>query len=449
MLYLLTHSASCAGIAYFTKSARRIITMTSLVLTAVVMSIAPLLLLILPAHYLLLPAIPCLFPLLLTAASGMASAFHFVAWLEKFSQLSIIESATALSISLALSSILIVFSLFLPETAMIMTLLLMPAVSLNFIKKAQVSALLPGSITKPICSFFYPRLTFWLAAIYIVGGSMFKLLAIDNSLQYSFYISNLSYGIACIAAAWTLHKNTTPDLHIIFRPVLPLIGSGFLFFSIPNEIFRTIGFFILQAGFGCFDMYTWLLIALIARNHICPIAICAAGIACITGFIVCGDLFYSLMATITTFPLDMTVIYCISGIICLWGSHFYPVYPSAWQNMTTTFQPDINQFSSQEILCQKSNSSLPISEIPRDSLNEKNQDSLQQIPNCPIRLTPREQQVLILLIQGRDYRTISDRLGITINTVKFHIHHIYDKFGVKNRQELLTWLEQHDDYMQL
>jgi len=413
------------------------------------MSVAPLLLLTLPAHHLLIPVIPYLIPCLLTMASGMAAAFHFVAWLGKFSSLSIIESATALSISLILASILLVFSLPLPEVVMILILISMPAVSLIFLKKMTGCPLPSGTIARPISSFFYPRLTFWLAAIYIVGGSMFKLLAIDSSLQYSFYLSNLSYGTACIAAAWTLHKSNTPDLHVIFRPVLPLIGSGFLFFSIPNEIFRTIGFFILQAGFGCFDMYTWLLIALIARNHICPIAICAAGIACITGFIVCGDLFYSLMATITTFPLDMTVIYCISGIICLWGSHFYPVYPSAWQNMTTAFQPDIKQFSSQEILRQESNSSLPISEIPRDSLHEKTLDSLLQIPNCPIRLTPREQQVLILLIQGRDYRTVSDRLGITINTVKFHIRHIYDKFGVKNRQELLTWLEQHNDYMQL
>lgn len=53
-------------------------------------------------------------------------------------------------------------------------------------------------------------------------------------------------------------------------------------------------------------------------------------------------------------------------------------------------------------------------------------------------LTPRETDVFLLLAQGRSRRFICDELFIADGTASTYISRIYEKFGVRNKQELLT-----------
>jgi len=57
------------------------------------------------------------------------------------------------------------------------------------------------------------------------------------------------------------------------------------------------------------------------------------------------------------------------------------------------------------------------------------------------RLTPREEEVLLLLAKGRDTSHIEERLVISSHTVKAHIYNIYKKTEVHSRQELITLIE--------
>lgn len=50
-------------------------------------------------------------------------------------------------------------------------------------------------------------------------------------------------------------------------------------------------------------------------------------------------------------------------------------------------------------------------------------------------LTDREHQVLKLLCHGNSQKQIAGVLGISLDTVKFHCKHIYQKMGVKNAAE--------------
>ena len=60
---------------------------------------------------------------------------------------------------------------------------------------------------------------------------------------------------------------------------------------------------------------------------------------------------------------------------------------------------------------------------------------IQQPRSDMERLTPREQEILALLAEGYLYKEIGDRLGVTLNTVKRHLHAIYEKLHVQSRTE--------------
>ncbi|HMQ76199.1 MAG TPA: response regulator transcription factor [Flavobacteriales bacterium] len=55
-----------------------------------------------------------------------------------------------------------------------------------------------------------------------------------------------------------------------------------------------------------------------------------------------------------------------------------------------------------------------------------------------VRLTEREQQILSLLAEGLLYKEIGERLGITVGTIKQHIHRMYEKLHVQNRTEAVN-----------
>jgi len=53
-------------------------------------------------------------------------------------------------------------------------------------------------------------------------------------------------------------------------------------------------------------------------------------------------------------------------------------------------------------------------------------------------LSSREQAVLDCLAQGLAYKQIGDQLGISINTIRSHLRHIYEKLHVQSRTEAVA-----------
>jgi DNA-binding NarL/FixJ family response regulator len=52
-------------------------------------------------------------------------------------------------------------------------------------------------------------------------------------------------------------------------------------------------------------------------------------------------------------------------------------------------------------------------------------------------LSEREEEILTFLCQGMEYKEIGERLSISLNTVKKHVVHIYEKLHVNNRANAL------------
>ena len=57
-------------------------------------------------------------------------------------------------------------------------------------------------------------------------------------------------------------------------------------------------------------------------------------------------------------------------------------------------------------------------------------------------LTQREAEVFGLLMEGRSVPYIKETLYISISTAKTHVRHIYQKFGVHDRQELISLVQE-------
>lgn len=67
------------------------------------------------------------------------------------------------------------------------------------------------------------------------------------------------------------------------------------------------------------------------------------------------------------------------------------------------------------------------------SFQQANQGGEKQNP-----LSPREQAVLDCLAQGLAYKQIGDQLDISINTIRTHLRHIYEKLHVQSRTEAVA-----------
>jgi DNA-binding NarL/FixJ family response regulator len=53
-------------------------------------------------------------------------------------------------------------------------------------------------------------------------------------------------------------------------------------------------------------------------------------------------------------------------------------------------------------------------------------------------LTPHETRLLKLFVEGHNYKTAAAELGVSVNTVNFHVRSIYDKLQVHSRSEAVA-----------
>lgn len=58
-------------------------------------------------------------------------------------------------------------------------------------------------------------------------------------------------------------------------------------------------------------------------------------------------------------------------------------------------------------------------------------------------LSDRELDVLQLLIEGHSYKAIADKLFLSVHTIRFHLHNIYEKLHVRSRMEAVAKAMKH------
>ena len=70
-------------------------------------------------------------------------------------------------------------------------------------------------------------------------------------------------------------------------------------------------------------------------------------------------------------------------------------------------------------------------------------ENIQHTESLGIALSNREQQLVPLLVQGMSNKEIASNLGVSDNTVKFHLKNLFSKIGVTNRSEAAYYFVEH------
>ncbi len=64
-------------------------------------------------------------------------------------------------------------------------------------------------------------------------------------------------------------------------------------------------------------------------------------------------------------------------------------------------------------------------------------------PSGPAELTPREEEILRLVAEGRTNRDVAAELAISETTVKFHMTNILNKLHLQNRAQVVAYAHRH------
>ena len=76
-------------------------------------------------------------------------------------------------------------------------------------------------------------------------------------------------------------------------------------------------------------------------------------------------------------------------------------------------------------------------------LFDESQKTQINLNNSMEALTPRETEILKLIVEGYTNRQIGEELNISIRTVEGHRANISDKLGMRSRVELVRYARQH------
>jgi DNA-binding NarL/FixJ family response regulator len=63
---------------------------------------------------------------------------------------------------------------------------------------------------------------------------------------------------------------------------------------------------------------------------------------------------------------------------------------------------------------------------------------MEKLPESESTLTAREKEIVVGLVDGLSYKMIADRVGISTDTIRFHIKNIYRKLHVNSKGEVIT-----------
>ena len=237
-------------------------------------------------------------------------------------------------------------------------------------------------------------------------------------------VSTLASVVASAAVsvyAWRAREATRVDcLHV---SALLIVAVGFMLVLMNDPRVSQLASALLMMGYMCFQILVWLALSSAAQRNtaeaiptICwGSAVCYAGIVVgVALYLVPNDFLAPLLGGDSLLQ-DLLIVAVLAGLVLfsvLTRRGF--VFDSAIAGI----EPD---------------ASAPQVEVRYiDELNDRCDRAVARWA-----LTAREASVMALLARGNASSRIQEELGISYNTVKYHVKNVYAKLGVHSQQELI------------
>ena len=240
------------------------------------------------------------------------------------------------------------------------------------------------------------------------------------------FVANLAVILSLFLLCVTLRPVRAVTL---FRFVLPVTAFGFVLFLMAPGVPVDLSLAISSIGRKLFDVLTWVLVAR---------AIDSFSLKPDLNFgpLVAGKNFGYLLGVVAaqialdSAPGAAQIAAAVPSLLLVLISLFFWVFPERSIDQVFSSENASGTVGSGSTGC-------PASGVEGDGYDAR-VSRLAQTHGC----TSRETEVLVLLARGRTQTVIADKLGISPGTVHTHTLHIYQKFGVNSRQDLIELLEE-------
>lgn len=226
---------------------------------------------------------------------------------------------------------------------------------------------------------------------------------------------------------------------VAYRPATVLVAIGFLFVPFVGATGALLCMAVAFAGFGCFLVYLWIVMGnLSQRWSTPPLPTAAFGFALLFLGIVLGEavawiLYRSSVAI--GYPATVSIVSLFMLVVLAWnmtdGSR-YAQETVAMGGIPIGFENGNGQdaLGNAEAEAGTAGAATPADDAKLRAAAET------------YGLSPREVEVVALLLRGRSIPYICDELFIAKSTAQTHVRHIYAKMDITGgRQELLDRLE--------
>lgn len=235
----------------------------------------------------------------------------------------------------------------------------------------------------------------------------------------NFQLTDLTYGVGAIAAAFMYYNSKKKDLRYIYAVALVAIGSGFLVispFEETEQLIYMLSAMLLQFGFGCFGTYSWTIIVYIASrsSRERAFSVVCKGLAIIACSVFVGQ---SLVIALRW----------ISSILNVSGNYFLGTFGVFSLLLAVLFfqgTPETFKVSDSEISEEK------------NGFKTLSDDEKILLLLLPYDLTKQETKIAIMLINNLSNKEICSVLNISDNTLRTHLKNIYRKTKTSGREDL-------------
>ena len=259
---------------------------------------------------------------------------------------------------------------------------------------------------------------------YLNGGLMYSIImpSIDLQIPYAFYYRYIIYILVLIVMY--LFGEQLQRYFPIYMAV-SLLGIAFVSFALFSEI--TAGLFLtaslLEAAFAMLDLFVWVTLGSLAFLYKAPFQFFGLALAAMLSGIGLGDYLGVYLFSIGNDYYLMTAIFASLSI-------FIVLLIVPWLNKQI-----------ENILPQSLEASTVNPVIPGQGRLGNLESHIQPGEN----LTPREIEIVSLVILGYTNNDIAAKLVVSPNTVKTHLKNIFNKFGVKKKKDLILLSSKGDE----